>query len=160
MVKSTDNRAQSRRTARLGVVQALYQMELAETDLSDILADFGARGLAKAGEGDETLEGDFRFFSDLVTGVVQSQRELDPKINDTLNASWRLDRLDSILRAILRAGAYELAHRPDVPAKVVINEYLEITHAFFDDEQVKFANGVLDRLAHDLRPGDQAERAG
>ena len=143
----------ARSRARLGAVQALYQMDLAETDLSDILAEFGSGKLAEGLDEEETVggESDFEFFRDLVTGVVREQRAIDPKINDCLAKNWRIDRLDNILRAILRAGTYELTNRSDVPVKVVINEYLDVAHAFFDDEEPKFINGVLDRLARELR---------
>ena len=153
MTAKGGDRALPRTRARLGAVQALYQMELAETDLSDILAEFGAGALARVDDEDEaeSAEGDFEFFRDLVTGVVREQRSIDPKINDCLAEDWRIDRLDSILRAILRAGTYELSNRMDVPVKVVINEYLDVAHAFFDDEEPKFINGVLDRLARELR---------
>ena len=143
----------ARSRARLGAVQALYQMDLAETDLSDILAEFDAGTLSEGLNEEETVggESDFEFFRDLVTGVVREQRAIDPKINDCLAKNWRIDRLDNILRAILRAGTYELSNRSDVPVKVVINEYLDVAHAFFDDEEPKFVNGVLDRLARELR---------
>jgi N utilization substance protein B len=147
----------SRSTARLGAVQALYQMEMAETDLSDILADFGSRGIARSGDGDDLMVGDFEFFRDLVTGVVREQRDIDPRINACLATDWRFDRLDSTLRAVLRAGAFELAQRMDVPVKVVINEYLEVARAFFSGDEPKFVNGVLDRLARELRPEEMAQ---
>jgi len=153
MGASTATAAQGRSTARLGAVQALYQMEFAGTDLADILADYGTRGAARADDGEEMAEADFAFFRDLVTGVVRDQREIDPKIDETLTGSWRLDRLDSILRAVLRAGTYELVARRDVPVKVVINEYLEVAHAFFDGDEAKLVNGVLDRLARIHRAG-------
>ena len=146
----------ARSRARLGAVQALYQMDLAETDLSDILAEFGSGKLSEGLDEEETVggESDFEFFRDLVTGVVKEQRAIDPKINNCLAKTWRIDRLDNILRAILRAGTYELINRSDVPVKVVINEYLDVAHAFFDDEEPKFINGVLDRLARELRAAD------
>jgi N utilization substance protein B len=148
------SKRQSRSTARLGAVQALYQMDMAETDLSDILADFGSRGLARGGDGDDLLEGDFPFFRELVTGVVEEQRDIDPKVNGALHQDWRLNRLDSTLRALLRVATFELAYRPDVPVKVVINEYVEVARAFFDEEEPKFVNGVLDRLGRELRPAE------
>ena len=156
MKKAAKQRALPRTRARLGAVQALYQMEIAETDLSDILAEFGAGKVVQGIEDDETGVEDFEFFRDLVTGIVREQRSIDPVINGSLAAGWKLGRLDSILRAILRAGTYELSHRPEVPTAVVINEYVDVAHAFFDDTEPKFINGVLDRLARDLRQTEEA----
>jgi N utilization substance protein B len=87
---------------------------------------------------------------------VRRQREIDPMLDQQLAAGWRLGRVDSILRAILRAGVYELLERPDVPARVVINEYIEIAHAFFDEDEPKVVNGILDKLARRLRPAEFA----
>lgn len=163
MAQPAGNKALPRTRARLGAVQALYQMELADTDLSDIFAEYGAGTVARGFEelsedgkdgGDvdpDTKSDDFEFFRDVVSGVVREQRDIDPKINNCLAQGWRLERLDSILRAILRAGTYELAHRSDVPARVVINEYLDVAHAFFEGDEPKFVNGVLDRLARQVR---------
>ncbi len=145
------DRALTRTRARLGAVQALYQMELAETDLSDILAQYGSGAIVQGLDEDEKRADDFEFFKDLVTGVVREQRDIDPKIDECLAGGWKLSRLDSILRAILRAGTYELSVRTDVPAPVVINEYLDVAHAFFSEDEPKFVNGVLDRLARELR---------
>ncbi len=163
MARPAGNKALPRTRARLGAVQALYQMELADTDLSDIFAEYGAGAVARGFEelsedendGGEVEPGtksdDFEFFRDVVSGVVREQRDIDPKIHSCLAHGWRLERLDSILRAILRAGTYELAHRSDVPSRVVINEYLDVAHAFFEGDEPKFVNGVLDRLARQVR---------
>lgn len=97
---------------------------------------------------------DLKLFEAVLRGVVGDQEGIDRRIDKVLAAGWSLPRIDSILRAILRAGAWELAHRPDVPAKVAITEYVDIAHAFFEGEERKFVNGVLDRLARDLRPAD------
>lgn len=156
MTGSKSQRALSRTRARLGAVQALYQMEIAETDLSDILAEFGAGTVVQGIEEEEATAEDFEFFRDLVTGIVREQRTIDPVINASLAAGWKLGRLDSILRAILRAGTFELSHRPEVPTAVVINEYVNVAHAFFDGTEPKFINGVLDRLARDLRQTEEA----
>lgn len=149
-----NDRAVARSRARLGAVQALYQMELAETDLSDILAEYGAGEIARGISASDAGSEDFEYFSNIISGVVKEQRTIDPKINGCLAEGWRLERLDSILRAILRAGTYELTLRPDVPARVVINEYLDLTHAFFEADESKFVNGVLDRLARELRAAE------
>lgn len=154
MTRRDGDRPLRRTRARLGAVQALYQMELADTDLTDILAEYGVGALARGFDDETATSEDFEFFRDVVSGVVREQRQIDPRINTCLAEGWRLDRLDSILRAILRAGTYELSHRKDIPAPVVINEYLDVAHAFFEDDEPKFVNGVLDRLARQLREAE------
>ncbi len=139
-----------RSASRLGAVQALYQMELAEAEVADVLKQFSTRTTGENFDGGECGAADFAFLEELVTGVVREQRAIDPRIADCLASGWNLARLDAILRAILRAGAYELMFREDVPAKVVISEYLNVAHAFFEDEEPSFINGVLDRLARSL----------
>ncbi len=143
-------RAAARSAARLGAVQALYQMDIAKTDLSDVLADFGSVRLGEDFDAGECGEADFDFLSSLVRGVLDEQRSIDPQINERLAGGWKLSRLDATLRAILRAGAYELKHRQDVPAKVAISEYIDVAKAFFDGEEPKVVNGVLDNLAHEF----------
>ena len=151
------SRANQRSAARLAAVQALYQMDLAQTDLGDILAEYEATRLGQA-VGDEDAgdaqytPADAQFFRDVVTGVVREQRALDTRIDAALAAGWPLQRLDTTLRAILRAGAYELQFRDDVPPKAAINEYVEVGHAFYEGDEMRMINGVLDRLARELRP--------
>ena len=140
-------RAAERSAARLGAVQALYQMDIAKTDLSDVLPEFAS---IRLGEDGESGEADFEFLSSLVRGVLSEQRTIDPLINDRLASGWKLSRLDSTLRAILRAGAYELKHRQDVPARVTISEYIDVAKAFFDGDEPKVVDGVLDKLAHEF----------
>ena len=143
----TKARAAERSAARLGAVQALYQMDIAKTDLSDVLPEFGS---IRLGEDGESGEADFEFLSSLVRGVLSEQRTIDPLINERLAEGWKLSRLDSTLRAILRAGAYELKHRQDVPARVSISEYIDVAKAFFEGDEPKVVNGVLDKLAHEF----------
>ena len=152
--------AKRRSAARLGAVQALYQMDLAQTDLTDILAEFPSHRLGGELDGDQYEDADVAFFRDIVTGVVRSQRELDPEIDRVLAKGWTLSRLDSTLRAILRAGAYELKSRMDVPYRVVINEYMDVAKAFFEDDEPKFVNGALDHLAKALRDLDDRDDGG
>lgn len=139
-----------RSMARLAAVQALYQMEIAQTDLNQVVAEFtaGTMGrIASEATGVDLIEPDADFFRDLVFGVVRNQKTIDPAINKALAKGWKLDRLDATLRATLRAGAYELKHRRDVPMKTAITEYLDIARAFFDGPEPKVVNGVLDTLA-------------
>ncbi len=145
------NVSRSRGASRMAAVQALYQMDLAGTDINDIVTEFSALRFSGE-EADGNQKGaDPIFFADVLRGVVRRQLEIDPIVDQQLAAGWRLVRVDSILRAILRAGVYELMDRPDVPARVVINEYVEVANAFFNEEEPKVINGVLDKLARRLR---------
>ena len=152
----TPNRASSRSAARLAAVQALYQMDMTGIDLTDVIAEFETHRLGKEVEGYQYRDAEASFFRDLVEGVVREQLRIDPLIDKQLAAGWRLTRVDSILRAILRSGAYELLVRSDVPARVVISEYVDIAYAFFGDEEPKVVNGILDRLGHKSRPHEFA----
>jgi transcription antitermination protein NusB len=145
-------RAASRSAARLAAVQALYQMDMTGIDLTDVIAEFEAHRLGQEIEGCQYTQAEAAFFRDLVEGVVREQLKVDPLIDRQLAEGWRLTRVDSILRAILRAGAYELLMRDDVPARVAISEYVDIAHAFFGEEEPKVVNGILDRLGHRARP--------
>ena len=139
-----------RSAARLAAVQALYQMDLAQTDVGEVLAQFSTR-TARPNFDEGNVEGaDFAFLKDIVEGVVREQRAIDPKINESLAPGWSLSRLEPIMRAMLRAGSYELMFRDDIPAKAVISEYIDVAHAFYDGDQPGFVNGVLDRLARSL----------
>lgn len=140
-----------RSLARLGAVQALYQMDIGGADTEKVLAEFELHHI-RIGENDEvTDDPDIPFFRELVLGVVENQTDIDPKIDAHLAKGWRLNRLDSTLRAILRVGTFELGWRTDTPVKVVLNEYIELAHDFFPDEESKVVNGVLDALAKELR---------
>jgi len=152
------NRAASRSAARLAAVQALYQMDMTGIDLNEVVAEFETHRLGQEVEGEQYCEAEAQFFRDLVEGVVREQRRLDPMIDQQLAEGWRLTRVDSILRAILRSGTYELLLRDDVPARVVITEYVDIAHAFFGEDEPKVVNGILDRLGHKLRPQEFAAR--
>ena len=152
--KPAVKKALTRASARLKAVQALYQMELGSEDVGEVLAQFSGQGLANEPGQENIAPPDWPFFKSLVLGIVNEQRRLDPMINDRLAKSWTLARIDATVRAILRAGCFELAERQDVPAKVVINEYVEIAHSFFAGDESRLINGVLDRLARELRPGE------
>ena len=146
--------ANQRGAARLAAVQALYQMDLAGATLPEVIAEFETYRLGKEVDGDQYRNADAAFFRDIVTGVVNKQRTLDPAIDRTLAKGWPLTRIDTTLRAILRAGAFELARRTDVPSRVVISEYVDVAKAFFEDDVPGVVNAVLDALAHELRPGE------
>ena len=141
-----------RSAARLAAVQALYQMDIAHTDVSDLLAEYEVYRLDGDLIEDEKLhKADASFFRAIVEGVVREQLTLDPRVHSQLREGWGLDRIDSIIRAILRAGAFELYFRPDVPPAVVVNEYMDVAKAFFAQEDTRIINAVLDGLARDAR---------
>ena len=147
-------RGEKRSAARLAAVQALYQMDLAGTPLPDTLAQFESHWLGQEVDGEEYKPAEAAFFRDLVTGVLKEQRALDPLIDKTLQAGWPLKRVEAIMRAILRSGAFELGKRRDVPVKVVITEYVDIAHAFLDRDEAGMINAVLDAIARTVRAGD------
>lgn len=149
-----DRKANRRGAARLAAVQALYQMDIAGTGSNDILAQFESHWIGREVEGDQYLPVEAAFFRELVNGVVREQRSLDPLIDSTLAESWPLKRIEAILRAVLRAGTYELGHRADVPARAVVAEYVDVANAFVDREETGMVNAVLDQLAHKLRAGE------
>ena len=152
-------RANRRGAARLAAVQALYQMDVAATPLHEILADFESHWLGREVEGDEYLPAEAAHFREVVGGVVSEQRKLDPMIDAALQKGWPLKRIETVLRAILRAGAYELDYKPDVPARVVVSEYVDVAHAFVDADETGMINAVLDQLARQLRAGEFAASA-
>jgi N utilization substance protein B len=147
-------RANKRGAARLAAVQALYQMDLAATPLNDILGEFEAHWIGREVEGEKYLPAEANFFRDVVKGVVAEQRRLDPMIDAILSKGWPLVRIETVLRAILRAGAYELDRKPEVPARVVVSEYADIAHAFVERDETGMINAVLDQLARQLRAGE------
>ncbi|HEU4377782.1 MAG TPA: transcription antitermination factor NusB [Hyphomicrobiaceae bacterium] len=148
----------SRSRARLAAVQALYQMDLAETDLGAVLQEFSANPLVDDAEANGLGQPDADHLARVLKGVVARQREIDPLIDQQLATGWRLVRIDSIVRAILRAAAFELIELADVPARVVISEYVEVANAFFEGDEPKVVNGVLDQLARKLREGELPPR--
>jgi N utilization substance protein B len=142
---------QARSVARLAAVQALYQMEVSSAGAEAVIREFGEHRFDRDVE-DMTLAGaDEAFFADLVRGVVAHQREVDAAVAKRLAQNWRLERIDATVRAILRAGAYELTHRTDVPTEVVIDEYVELAKSFFEGPEPGFVNGALDGVARDVR---------
>jgi transcription antitermination protein NusB len=147
---NSSRRPLRRSAARLAAVQALYQMELAQTDVNEVLAQFSTRTSGGSFEEGNVGSADFSHLKSIVEGVVREQRVIDPKIGESLASGWTLERLEAIMRAILRAGAFELLFRDDVPARAVISEYVDVAHAFYEGDQPGFVNGVLDRLARSL----------
>jgi N utilization substance protein B len=140
----------------LGAVQALFQMELAEQDTEGVIRDFSDRRLGAEIDGVQYAEADEKLFAAIVRGAVEHQISIDGALDRCLPVEWPLHRLDSILRALIRAAGYELLMRPDVPARVVLNEYMDVARAFFEGAETKMANGVLDRLARVARAAEFA----
>jgi transcription antitermination protein NusB len=144
-----------RSVARLAAVQALYQLEAnPETEPDAVIREFARHRFGEEIDDDRLGEADRALFADIVHGVSDDQEQLDAGISATLNEEWPLLRLDAVLRAILRAGAYELVHRRDVPPRVSLKEYTVIAHAFFTVNEPGLANGVINRIAHMLRAAD------
>lgn len=199
MTTTTPNLAQAlgqanskRSAARLAAVQALYQMDVAGTDISDVLEEFQSdyfSGAETGGEdapaspasetaaksasaigldqkSDESTDEapvrealfDLGYFEDILTGILKSQSELDPLIDQHLRSGWRLNRIDSTLRAILRAGTYELKSHKKLSVGLIIDEYLHIAHAFFEGDEPKVVNAVLDKVGKSLRPKASNEK--
>jgi N utilization substance protein B len=146
----------------MAAVQALYQMDLAGTDVSQVIDEFVRLRFETgddAGASDDATaldNADPVFFSEILRGVVRRQRDIDPLVDQQLATGWRLTRVDSILRAILRAGVFEMLERSDVPARVVINEYINVAHSFFAEDEPRVVNGVLDKIARRLRAAEFA----
>lgn len=146
---SEPNQADARRAARLGAVQALYQMEMSGADSEEVAEEFAEFRFA-----DLPVEPDAEFFHAIVNGVPPHQVEIDRSIAASLSQNWKLERVDSILRAILRCGVYELIARRDVPARVVIDEYVAVAGAFFGGDEPGFVNAALDTIARRKRAAE------
>jgi N utilization substance protein B len=146
--------ANQRGAARLAAVQALYQMDVGGAALQAVIAEFEAHRLGGEIEGDALRPADAGFFRQLVGGVVEQQRAVDPMIHAALPPTWPLSRIDLTLRAILRCGVFELLEKRDIPARVVINEYLDVARAFFEDDEPGLVNAVLDAIGRDSRPDE------
>jgi transcription antitermination protein NusB len=156
-VGAPEKKANRRGAARLAAVQALYQMDIAGAGINDIFAEFESHWLGNEVEGDTYLPAEAAFFRDVVSGVVRDQKKLDPLIDEALSKGWPLKRIEAILRAVLRAGAYELQHRKDVPGRVVVSEYVDVANAFVDREETGMVNAVLDQIGRQFR-GDEFGR--
>jgi transcription antitermination protein NusB len=143
--------ANQRGAARLAAVQALYQMDVGGTGVLEVVAEYETHRLGQELDGETYLKADASWFRSIVSGVVREQVRLDPLIGSALQDDWALSRLDSTVRAILRAGTFEILDRKDVPVPVIVTEYVEIAHAFFDEDEPKLVNAVLDRIAKQVR---------
>lgn len=153
---NTPARSQARSAARLAAVQALYQMQMEGTALARLLNEFHQHRLGREvddedHEGEVFADAEVDFFDDIVSGVDARREEIDELLVGKLADGWTIARLDKTMLQILRAGAYELIGRADVPTSSVINEYVDVAKAFFDDREAKFVNGILDAIGKDVR---------
>ena len=146
-----DRKANRRGAARLAAAQVLYQMDIVATPLNDILAEYERHWIGQEVDGSQYLPAEAAFFRSVVQGVLDDQRRLDPLIDKALQGGWPLKRVEALLRAVLRAGVFELSARKDVPARVVVAEYVDVAHAFLDRDETGMVNAVLDQLARQLR---------
>jgi N utilization substance protein B len=153
MTAKKPQRSRARSTARLAAVQALYQQEMEGTPLPKLLTEFHNHRLGATIDDIEYAEAEVSFFDDLVRGVDARREELDGLITERLSAGWTMERLDKPMRQILRAGAYELVARPDVPVATAISEYVDVADAFYDKREKGFVNGLLDAIAKHVRGG-------
>jgi transcription antitermination protein NusB len=151
-----------RSSARLAAVQALYEMDMTDIAADSVIDEF-LKQRWKPVPGMQTDEEDAlpdladpdgALLAELIRGVSAKRQDLDGMIGPALSDDWTVERLEMILRAILRAGAFELLSMSEVPAKVVINEYVNVAKAFFDDNKPGMVNGVLDKLARVLRTAE------
>ncbi len=150
--------ANKRGMARLGAVQALYQMDLTGARLMEVAAEFENTRLGREVDPDTDTaiyrDADSAWFRAILSGVIKDQKRIDPVIQKHLPTEWPLSRIETLLRAILRAGAWELVSKPDVPPAVVISEYVDVAKAFFEEDEHKLVNAVLDRIARQHRVGE------
>lgn len=144
-------RSKSRSVARLAAVQALYQLEMEGTAMAMLLDEFHQHRLGAEIEGDQYAEAEVAFFDDVVKGASARRDEIDDLLAGKLAEGWKLERLDKTMLQVLRAGAWELLARADVPTATVITEYVDVAHAFFESREAKFVNGVLDSVAKVVR---------
>ena len=146
--------ADKRSAARLAAVQALYQMDVTGNGLKETRNEFESFWIGHEIEGERYKDAEIAFFDDILAGVVSGQGPIDRVIDKTLASGWPLARIDSVMRAILRAGAYELRQRADVPARVSIKEYVDVAGAFFGAEESGMVNAVLDAVARQCRAAE------
>jgi len=141
-----------RSAARLAAVQALYQLDMSdEPKAKMVVEEYVNHRLGQEIEGDQYVAADANLFSDVVLGAWERREEIDEKLKGCLSSDWPLDRLEKLIHAIFRAGGYELVARPDVPTAVIINEYVDVAHGFYERTEASFVNGVLDKFAKAVR---------
>jgi len=151
MARKSNKRSKSRSVARLAAVQALYQMDMEKVSLARLLNEFHTHRLGAEIEDVQYAKAEVDFFDDIVGGVDARREEIDAIVESKLGEKWKITRLDKTMLQILRAGVYEMIARADVPTATVITEYVDVAHAFFDEKDAKFVNGLLDAVAKEKR---------
>jgi len=147
MTESKPAKGGARSSARLAATQALYQIEASGAKHLVVVQEFVDHRLGEIIDETAFAKADSDFFSDIVLGVEKYAGDIDTQIKSSLSEDWSLERIESVSRAVLRAGTYEILARPDVPTSVIINEYVDVAKAFYDDSTPGFVNGVLDKIA-------------
>lgn len=150
------SKGENRSAARLAAVQALYQMDVTGKGIADIFAEFESHWIGREIEGAEYKPAEIAYFRNILEGVLADQIAIDREVDTTLSEGWPLKRIEAVMRAILRAGDYELRRRADVPARVIVSEYVDIAGAFFERDEAGMINAVLDALARKTRAGEFA----
>ena len=145
---------EERANARLAAVQALYQMDLSGKGIHEIFAEFETHWIGREVEGEQYKPAELEFFRNILEGVLENQLDIDRDVDQTLQDGWPLRRVEAVMRAVLRAGCYELKKRKDVPARVVITEYVDVAAAFLARDEVGMINAVLDTLAKKIRTAE------
>ena len=149
---SGNSRSRRRAAARLAAVQALYQWHMEKTPLALLLNEFHQHRLGKEIEDDQYAPAEVAYFDDVVSGTIARVEEIDTLLASKLADGWTIARMDKTMLQILRCATYELLARADVPIKAVITEYVDVAHAFFDQREANFVNGVLDSVSKEARP--------
>jgi N utilization substance protein B len=152
-------RGEKRSAARLAAVQALYQMDIAGKGLAEAMAEFEAHWIGREVEGVSFRPAEAAFFRDILSGVIREQTSIDRRVDAALAQGWPLKRVEAVLRAVLRAGAYEILFRRDVPVRAAISEYVDVARAFYGDDEPGLVNAVLDAVARETRGNELEKRA-
>ena len=147
-------RGERRSAARLAAVQGLYQMDLTGKGAFEVFGEFETFWIGKEIEGDQYKPAERGLFRAIVNGVVEHQIALDRTADRILSDGWPLKRVEALMRAVIRAGAFELTHARDVPVKVVVSEYVDVAHAFVEGDETGMVNAVLDQIARQFRSGE------
>ncbi|MFM2044296.1 MAG: putative transcription antitermination protein NusB [Pseudomonadota bacterium] len=152
--KQTGSAKARRSSARLHAVQALYQIELGNAATEIVVGEFVKYRIGREHDGETLVTADGQLFADIVRGTMARRAEIEAVLRGALTGQWSFDRIETLLRWILCAGVFELMGKPETPAHIVINDYIDVTHAFFGGKEPGMVNGVLDRLARTLRAGE------
>lgn len=153
-IKPTGSAKARRSAARLAAVQGLYQIDLAGASSDTVIHEFARHRIGQEQDGEEFVTADPTLFADIVRGVQGRLAEVDQHLGGLLDRQWSLERMELLLRAILRAGSWELLANTAVAPHIIINDYIDVAHAFFAGREPGMVNGVLDKLARTLRAAE------